>query len=185
MSTIIGIDPGLSGAVVGLDASGKVRFKTAMPTVGNAIDLHLLAALLRDTGAPSNAVAVYLEEVHARPGMSLKSVTTFLRGFGGVEGVAVALGISLTLVRPQIWQRPFHTGLSNLVTDSKASASKQAKLKSLIAAKRLFPGESLVPDSVPEKSRVHDGVVDALLIAEYGRRSVGSEFSAPEEYRRD
>ena len=166
---VVGIDPGLRGALIGLDAGGKALFRTCMPTIGNVVDLTHVALLLCDAVKESNGpLVVFLEEVHARPGMSLKSITTFLRGFGGVEGVVVALGIPLTLVRPQIWQRPFHAGLSNLVTDSKASASKQAKMKSLIAAKRLYPGEPLVPDTEPNKAKVHDGVVDALLIATYG-----------------
>jgi hypothetical protein len=119
--------------------------------------------------------------------------TTFTFGgcFEGVKALCAAFNIPITLVQPQTWQKVMWQGvpkhrkppkkLTKKELEKKAAGKKVRKPKktgsidtkkmSRIAVMRLFPGEDLRKNDrcdVP-----HDGIVDALLIAEYGRRDMG------------
>jgi hypothetical protein len=48
---------------------------------------------------------------------------------------------------------------------------EDTKQRSVIAAQRLFPNVSLLP--TPRCKKPSDGIADALLIAEWGRRKMG------------
>ncbi len=81
----------------------------------------------------------------------------------GWAWMLTALEISYQLVAPRTWQKVMHAGTSG--TDTKQ--------RSIIAAQRLFPRVDLRRS---EKSRkLDDGLADALLLAEYGRRTHGGK----------
>ena len=94
------------------------------------------------------------------------TVANFNRGVcRGWEWMLVALQISYQLVAPVTWQRQMHAGTPGADT----------KQRSLIAAKRLFPDVSL---KRTERSRKDDdGCADAILLADFGRRT----YEAPAE----
>jgi crossover junction endodeoxyribonuclease RuvC len=147
--TVIGIDPGLTGAVAVL--SDYPLLAVPMPVtdysptgfVKRAVDLYALADLL--VRYPS--ATVYLERVNAMPGQGVAGMFSLGMSYWGVAGVAAGLGLPVKLVTPQEWKRYF--GLS-------ADKDMARQL-----AQRLFPDVDL--------SRKKDhGRAEALLIAKYG-----------------
>jgi crossover junction endodeoxyribonuclease RuvC len=102
---LIGIDPGISGAIVILGASMTPIEWMRMPSlkVGKAsrVDCAALARFLQEY---DNGLA-YVEHVGAMPGQGVASMFTFGHAAGAVEGVLAALMIPVTLVPPQTWKR--------------------------------------------------------------------------------
>ncbi len=78
--------------------------------------------------------------------------------FGQLLGVITSLGIAHTLIPPTTWTKTMHVG----------TTKTEPKEKSLQAVRRLFPGQKLTFGEKAKKP--HDGLIDALLIADYGRR---------------
>ena len=156
---IVGIDPGLTGAIVFLSPAGDNMSFDIMPNVGGVLDLQECCRILGY--AEGEKCHAFLEKVGAAPGQGVSSMFKFGRVYGQIEGVLAAMEIPYTLVTPQRWQRDIHKGIDKKL---------KPKDRSRIAASRLFPGFDLRPS---DRCRVpHSGVVDALLIAEYGRRQV-------------
>ncbi len=100
-----------------------------------------------------------VEKLQPLPRSMGGSAANFARGLSrGFEWMLVALGIPYQLVSPQAWQKVMHAGTSGHDT----------KQRSVVAAQRLFPG---ITFQRSERSRrVDDGLCEAALIAEYGRR---------------
>lgn len=148
MSVVIGIDPGLTGAIA---------------VLGEAIEAYDMPVMAKGTGKKQQvnaaevanillchqgAATVYLERVAAMPKQGVSSTFSFGETFGVMRGVTAALGIPLELVTPQSWKRRF----SLLGADKDAARTK---------AIELFPEAPL--------SRKKDiGRAEALLIAVYG-----------------
>lgn len=182
---IIGIDPGKTGGIVCLGENGVV-WSSATPVLGKEIDWKAFATLLRS--GQSNIDLVVLEHVHAMHGSSAKSTFTFGGCFEGAKALIAAFELPYTLVQPKVWQKVMWQGvpehrkppkkLTKKELKAKAAGKKvrtpnpkgsiDTKMMSLIAAKRLFPTADLM--ATPKCTTAHDGLVDALLIAEYGRR---------------
>jgi crossover junction endodeoxyribonuclease RuvC len=147
---ILGIDPGLCGALAWLRASGEVIDVADLPILDGgprrkSIDAVQLAALLKRHRIARAAV----EAVHARPTDSKVGAFTFGRNLGALEAVVLASGIPLDRVHPITWRRL--AGLS-------AGVSKEA---SIAAALRLCPSARPFLDG---KAARHDRA-DAILIA--------------------
>ena len=54
---------------------------------------------------------------------------------------------------------------------SNARGVPKSSLASITAATRLWPTETFLP--TPRCTKISDGMTDAALIAEYGRRAIG------------
>ncbi len=153
--TILGIDPGLDGALALLSYEGKVIEIVDMPTVQVVINKKnrrqvpptLLASAI-DRLAPSLA---FLEHVGTRPGESPIAAFSFGRSFGCIEGVLAALQVPTTLVYPAAWKRALG------VPADKGGARMKAM--------------SLFPEVAEQFKRVKDADrAEAALIALYGLR---------------
>jgi hypothetical protein len=146
MSVVMGIDPGVSGAVAFYHIAAPSRIAVDdVPLVGGEINTAELARLIR-IHRPSIAV---IEKVSAMPGQGVVSMFNFGRSYGDVRGVIGALDIPLHFVTPQKWKK--HFGLT--------SDKEQCRLRAI----RIFPhaAESF-------KLKKHDGRAEAALIALYG-----------------
>jgi crossover junction endodeoxyribonuclease RuvC len=105
---ILGIDPGLSGALALLTSLGELTVDD-MPTVEierggkskRELDTAALCSLIREM-APSHAV---LERVGARPGQGVTSMFAFGRSCGQIEGAIAARRVPLSYVAPPTWRR--------------------------------------------------------------------------------
>lgn len=160
---IVGIDPGLSGGIVAIDEDGKIIFKIVMPTMKltgskktkTVIDLQLLHSTLCEL-KPDR---VYLEKVGSRPGQGTVSMFGFGYTFGAIEMALVSCHYPYVLVTPQAWCKEMHQGISKDI---------DAKDRSLLIFKRMYPEVDM--RATPRCTTCHDGMIDALMIAEYGRR---------------
>ena len=155
--TILGIDPGITGAIYFNTVEGKIVVD--MPIMaktsgkGNQINPYELTSLLMQPPIDrlTGIKAAYLESVHAMPGQGVSSVFSFGKSVGTIEGVLAALNIPLVMVTPQRWK-------------------KNAKLigKDKDAARTL--AIQLYPELSDRLSRKKDiGRADAILIAEFGK----------------
>jgi len=124
---ILGIDPGLSGALVLLDKNEPIEW-IHMPTyqVGkhNRVSCATLAAWLDDIFADHTITEAKIELVHAMPGQGVTSMFTFGHAVGSVMGVLGALMIPVTQVPPRTWKAA--AGL--LGTDKDAARSRAIEL---------------------------------------------------------
>lgn len=145
---VVGIDPGKKGGVTVMSMDGQQVWTARL---GEAYEL---ADFIDDT--KRKIVRAYVEKCQAMPGQGVKSMFTYGMGFGKILGVLETLQISYDLIPPQKWQK-------KMIPGTKKGETKHA---ALIKARQLFPKH----DFVPEGCRVaHDGIVDSVLIAEYGR----------------
>jgi hypothetical protein len=154
-SCFLGIDPGAKGGLALLSEADGLLIEP-IPTNDDGIDLKELARLIRDFSKDTRVA--YLEELNAFPGMNIAGVKTLWRGIGVLHGMLIANGVETFIVRPQEWMKVMHKGLEG----------KDTKVKSHLAAKRIFPNVDFL---ATERSKVpHEGMVEAALIAEFGRR---------------
>jgi hypothetical protein len=153
---IAGIDNGLDGGIVWLDSTGKIVSKLVMPTleVGTHRAYNIGRVVLEFKANPTDEV--FLEYAQAMPGQGVRSMFMTGYGFGVMEGILVALGISYTIVRPRRWQETFFKDMPKDDT---------GKLSALVCQRR-WP---TVDWRKSDKARVpHLGLTDAALLAAYG-----------------
>jgi crossover junction endodeoxyribonuclease RuvC len=150
---VLGIDPGLSGAIAALDPAGRVVAVLDMPGLETGNGRRILNVLaLRDALHSLMPIrACWVENVSAMPTDSRVSAFAFGRSVGALEAACLLSGVPVQRVTPQVWKRA--AGLP-------AGVPKAASVE---AAMRLLPG------CAPYLTRAKDhGRADALLIARYG-----------------
>ena len=147
-SLFIGIDPGKSGGIACIDTTLGVCHAVPYSDDG-------LIELCRFAACDVQAVCC-LEKVGARPGQGVVSMFNFGQNVGYIKGVLEAFGIPYQEITPQKWKREF--GLSS---DKMASAE---------VCRKLFPNVELLAS--PRCKKPHDGMAEALLMAEYARRKL-------------
>ena len=118
---IIGIDPGLSGALAILENNKVVNiFDIPVMSEGKKNKKQLnsahLVQLLRDNIYENEEVAVVVEQVNAMPGQGVTSMFNFGQTFGAIKGICAALKLPIFFVRPSKWKK--HFGLINSSKDS-------------------------------------------------------------------
>lgn len=154
MTIVVGIDPGLPGAICLLDTEGTIGIND-MPTHAlmrggknkREIDAHRLAVLL--SGRIGHA---FIEQVGAMPGQGVSGVFSLGKTFGIIIGVLATHGVPMTFVSPVKWKKALQ------VPASKDGARARAS--------------QLLPQAASQWPLVkHDGRAEAALIALYGIRS--------------
>lgn len=177
--SFIGIDPGKDGGVVRIwngpykDVKNIVEtFK--IPLLANKdYDIRGLIKILTDLHqeCPTDRPPlVLLEDVHSIRGSSAKSNFSFGYGVGLIRCAVVSVNLPFVLIGPKKWQKVCFEGIRTIekVGPIKEGFGKvDTKKMSQVACERLYPGVNLLGS---ERSKVaHKGIVDALLIAHYGR----------------
>jgi len=159
LRTCFGIDPGLTGAAVALDDRGNLLGYTRMPiTRGGKREVRGPALIEFLSLFPNEETAqIAVEEVGAMPKQGLASTFRFGREFGRILGIVDALGFRVIRPAPRAWQKVMLAGLDR--RDTKAAA--------VLAATRLWPELA-----EPLKVKAAQGIADAALLAEYGRRKL-------------
>ncbi|MBF0421104.1 MAG: hypothetical protein HQL78_13185 [Magnetococcales bacterium] len=154
-TVLIGIDPGLSGAIASIavaeDGSSVVRV-TDMPTkqsrTGNkrSIDAWEFEQALYSHCRDKASVAI--EHVGGIPGQSAPAAFEFGFGAGIIEGVLSAIGYSRVYVRPQTWRKEMNV----------IGSGKDAVMHTL---------QQYAPDAYGAwiLRKGHDGRADAIMIA--------------------
>lgn len=94
---ILGIDPGATGGIVGLDRAGTVIFAQKMPDTETDV-----WTLINGVDRPTKAC---IEAVHSMPGNKAQSMFTFGTNYGGLRMALFAAQIPFETVQPVAWQR--------------------------------------------------------------------------------
>ena len=151
---IIGIDPGLSGAIAILE-NNKVEKIFDIPVMPEGkknkrqLNSAQLVKLLKDNVSNKEEVAIVVEHVTAMPGQGVTSMFNFGQSFGVLKGICSAMQLSMHFIRPAKWKKYF----SLIKTEKDASRTK---------AIEIFPYIS------SELSRKKDSnKADAILIASF------------------
>ncbi len=138
---IIGIDPGLSGAIAILE-NNKVLNIFDIPVMSEGkknkrqLNSALLVNLIKENINKEEEVAVIVEQVNAMPGQGVTSMFNFGQTFGALKGICAALELPIFFVRPSKWKKYFE-----LINSSKdASRTKviemYPKLSSQLSKKK-------------------------------------------------
>ena len=146
----IGIDPGKSGGIAYIDTETNPPFSGTEP-----YDDKTLIDLCRHFSG-TDSVVCCLEKVGAMPGQGVVSMFSFGQSVGYIKGVLEAFRIPYQEISPRKWKSEF-----GLTSD---------KAKSAEVCGRLFPDVSLL--ATPRCKKPHDGMAEALLMAEYARRKL-------------
>ena len=151
---IIGIDPGISGAISILE-NKKVVEIFDMPTMIDGkknkkqVNGAQVTNIIKDKLNLSKEIVVVVEHVNAMPGQGVTSMFNFGQSFGVIKGVCSALNVPIYFVRPTKWKKYF-----NLIkTNKDASRTKVIQI---------------YPEISSQLSRKKDSnKADAILIARY------------------
>ena len=123
---IIGIDPGLSGAIAILE-DNKVIELFDMPVMSDGkknkrqLNSAHLVKLIRDNIKDSKDVSMVVEQVNAMPGQGVTSMFNFGQTFGAIKGICATLGLPIFFVRPAKWKKHFE-----LINSSKDASRTKA-----------------------------------------------------------
>lgn len=145
----IGIDPGKNGGIA-LITTTNDKLVNVIVNVFDEFTLLNVLTELKD----SYCCKCVVEKVGAMPHQGVVSMFNFGQNFGFIQGVLKAYKIPFELVPPQKWKKEFS------VTSDKNT--------SIEVCKRLFPNVNL--KATPRCKKDHDGMAEALLMAEYARR---------------
>ena len=151
---IIGIDPGLSGAIAVLE-NNKVLNMFDMPVMSEGkknkrqLNSAQLVSLLKDNMEHNEEIVVVVEQVNAMPGQGVTSMFNFGQTFGAIKGVCAALELPVFFVRPSKWKKHFE-----LINSSKDSSRTKAI--------EMYPALS---NQLAKKKDVNKS--DAILIARF------------------
>ena len=153
---IIGIDPGLSGAVAILDDL-KIFNMFDMPIMSegkknkNQLNSAQLVNIINKHILENEDTFVIVEQVSAMPGQGVTSMFNFGQSFGSIKGICAALGLPIFYVRPAKWKKHFEL----------INSSKDASRTKVI---EMYPS---ISSRLTKKKDVNKA--DAILIARYFR----------------
>ncbi len=151
---IIGIDPGLSGAIAILEDK-KVLKIFDMPVMSDGkknkkqLNSAHLVNLIKENTESNEEVAVVVEQVNAMPGQGVTSMFNFGQTFGAIKGICAALNLSIFFVRPSKWKKHFE-----LINSSKDSSRTKVI--------EMYPS---ISNQLTKKKDVNKS--DAILIARF------------------
>ena len=153
---IIGIDPGISGAICFFE-DGKIVDVIEMPTMAEGkknkkqVNGNQLFNEIKERISFSKYenISVVVEHVSAMPGQGVTSMFNFGQSFGVIKGICSAMQLPIHFVRPTKWKKYF-----NLINTSKDASRSRAI--------EIFPkiSEKL-------KRKKDSNKADAILIASY------------------
>ena len=125
---IIGIDPGISGAICFLK-NGKVIDAIEMPSmaegkknkkqVNGSQIFNEISVRIKDFNKED--IKVVIEQVSAMPGQGVTSMFNFGQSFGVLKGICSAMQLSMHFVRPAKWKKFF-----NLINAEKDASRTKA-----------------------------------------------------------
>ena len=149
---VVGIDPGKEGGVC-VNRGGYIGAEARpLPLAGKLVDLKALRGFIlpMHSSPPPDLVAVEFQQ--AMPGDGFQSLNYLLPQYGQILGACMAWGWPVRTPKPRAWKAEVLKGTAK----DKIAAVQYASL--------LYPGISLTPG---KKRRPHDGMADALCIAEW------------------
>ncbi len=156
-----GIDNGLSGYLSALDDSGKIIESLPMPTVGktkgNEVDCMAVWEWLLALQEEDHMTVILETPGKFSPGVM--SLCSMWDSYGAIRSILETRGIRHHRIPPAQWQK-------KMIPNCAKGDTKPAALRRV---KQLWPSANLLRTG--KCSKVSDGLVDSLLIAEFGRIS--------------
>lgn len=149
---IVGIDPGISGAIAIVDEYGKYHEVHDMPIMANGKGNAKAKNKVNASGLKNilnlyNIKMIYLERVSSMPGQGVASMFSMGDTFGCIRGVCAALDLPVEIITPQSWKKYYGLG----------------KDKEIVRAKAI----ELFPEAPLSRKKDHNRA-EAILIANYG-----------------
>ena len=148
---IIGIDPGISGAICFFE-NGEVKEILDMPNMAegkknkrqiNGPQIYNEISK-RIINIPKKEVVVVIEQVSAMPGQGVTSMFNFGQSFGVLKGICSAMQLSMHFVRPVKWKKYF-----NLIkTEKDASRTKVIEIFPYISSQLSRKKDSNKADAI-------------------------------------
>ena len=133
---IIGIDPGISGAISIIE-NKKILEVYDTPTMIDGkknkkqINSAQVTNIIKERLKENKEVVVVVEHVNAMPGQGVTSMFNFGQSFGVIKGICAALSLPIYFVRPAKWKKHF-----NLIkTNKDASRTKVIEVYPEISSK--------------------------------------------------
>ena len=151
---IIGIDPGLSGAIAVLE-NDKVLKIYDMPVMAEGkknkrqLNSAQLVNIIKENIKTHDEINVVVEQVNAMPGQGVTSMFNFGQTFGAIKGVCAALSLPIFFIRPSKWKKYFE-----LINSSKDSSRTKVI--------EMYPS---IANQLSKKKDVNKS--DAILIARF------------------
>ena len=148
---IIGIDPGITGAICFFE-NGEVKEIIEMPNMAegkknkrqiNGPQIYNEISK-RIINIPKKEVIVVIEQVSAMPGQGVTSMFNFGQSFGVLKGICSAMQLSLHFVRPAKWKKYF--GL--IKTEKDASRTKVIEIFPYISSQLSRKKDSNKADAI-------------------------------------
>tara|TARA_B100001250_G_C19770420_1_gene776890 strand:+ start:763 stop:1257 length:495 start_codon:yes stop_codon:yes gene_type:complete len=140
---IIGIDPGISGAICFFE-NGEVKDVIDMPTMaeGKKNKRQINGRQIfneisnRINNYNSKNINVIVEQVSAMPGQGVTSMFNFGQSFGIIKGICSAMQLPIFFVRPAKWKKYF-----DLINSQKDASRTKAiemfpKISSILSKKK-------------------------------------------------
>lgn len=162
MTTFLGIDPGLSGAVAAIRDDGGIAFYDTPTGKSGGRTVYLPTSMnqiliIESTFSQVEKCYVALEKVHSLPRDGSVGSFSFGKGVGIWIGILTSLGIPYEEITPQRWTAAMLDGMP------------KDKDSSRIKALQLYPqlAEEL-------KLKKHHGRADSLLLATYLKNRIVS-----------
>ena len=148
---IIGIDPGISGAICFFD-NGQVKEIINMPVMADGKKNKRQVngpqtyneILRRIKNYPKKDITVVIEQVSAMPGQGVTSMFNFGQSFGVIKGICSAMQLSMFFIRPAKWKKYF--GL--IKTEKDASRTKVIEIFPYISSQLSRKKDSNKADAI-------------------------------------
>ena len=109
---IVGIDPGLSGAIAILENNNVLNIFD-MPVMAEGkknkrqLNSAQLAHIIKENTVKNEEITIVVEQVNAMPGQGVTSMFNFGQTFGAIKGISAALNLPIFFVRPSKWKKTF------------------------------------------------------------------------------
>lgn len=152
---VVGIDPGLTGALALLADDGRLADVRDIPVAGGWINGHLLKQIVT-TWHPDH---VYVELIHAMPKNGSKAAFSQGDSWGAIRTAVQCAGVPLTTVSPISWKARFGLNLRGLKDAERKERSRRRALD-------LFPGSDYF-----DRKKDHNRA-EAAMIGLYGWREL-------------
>ena len=156
---IIGIDPGITGAICFFE-DGEVKDVIEMPNMadgkknkrqinGSQI-FNEISVRIKDIS--KKEVLVVMEQVSAMPGQGVTSMFNFGQSFGVIKGICSAMQLSVHLVRPVKWKKYY----SLIKCEKDASRTKVIEIFPYISSQLSKKKDSNKADAILIASFFHN-----------------------------
>jgi hypothetical protein len=158
---ICGIDPGITGGICLMNQIGEIQQCVPMPVyfAGKSTEYD------RD-GIKANIIladVVYIEKSQSMPKMGSKAMFNYGMGYGTLLTILWSLKIPYQEVRPMTWRKVMLADMPKEKENKKGPSIKRAM--------QLAPGYDFRKSERCKKP--HNGMVEAYLIARYGKMMEG------------